>query len=211
MNRFLKTICLLWLCLPWIALQAQQPEEIVKQLIRKTENGALKAGYTIAVTEKDANAPIIYRGSILMKGDKFNLQADGLEIAYDGKTQWAYVEETEEINISEPTQEEVAEINPILLAKNMAGTCKLQFSSTQKSNDKYIIDFFPDAAQTGIKKLSLTLRKTDLAPLAITMRGADGMLTEITLNAQQFNAPAADKDFQLNPSDYPDALVNDLR
>lgn len=211
MNRFLKTVCLLWLCLPWAALLAQQPEEIVKQLIRKTETGALKADYTIAVTEKDANTPIIYRGSILMKGDKFSLQAGGLEIAYDGKTQWAYVEETDEINISEPTRKEIAEINPILLAKDMVGKCKLQFSSTQKSSDKYVIDFFPDATQTGIKKLSLTLRKTDLAPLSVTLRSVDGTLTEITLGKQQFNVSVSNENFRLNASDYPEAIINDLR
>ena len=54
-------------------------------------------------------------GTIIMDGEKFHLDCDGIKTWFDGKTQWSYVEENEEVNITEPTRDELMEINPYLL------------------------------------------------------------------------------------------------
>ena len=46
-------------------------------------------------------------GSLTMSGRCFKLITDRLSIWYDGKTQWTYVPENEEVNITEPTADEL--------------------------------------------------------------------------------------------------------
>lgn len=52
-------------------------------------------------------------GSLTMSGRCFKLITDRLSIWYDGKTQWTYVPENEEVNITEPTADELLETNPV--------------------------------------------------------------------------------------------------
>lgn len=41
-------------------------------------------------------------GKLLLKGDKFCLESGGIKTWFDGKTQWSYVEQNEEVNVSSP-------------------------------------------------------------------------------------------------------------
>ena len=54
-------------------------------------------------------------GFLLLKGKKFYLNNGNIQSWYDGKTQWSYVADTEEVNISYPTIEELQGINPYLI------------------------------------------------------------------------------------------------
>ena len=52
-------------------------------------------------------------GSLTMSGRCFKLITDRLSIWYDGKTQWTYIPDNEEVNITEPTPDELMETNPV--------------------------------------------------------------------------------------------------
>ena len=52
-------------------------------------------------------------GSLTMSGRCFKLITDRLSIWYDGKTQWTYIPKNEEVNITEPTADELLETNPV--------------------------------------------------------------------------------------------------
>ena len=47
-----------------------------------------------------------------MKGDKFLLETEGVTTWFDGRTQWSYLASSDEVNVSEPTLEELQSINP---------------------------------------------------------------------------------------------------
>ena len=51
-------------------------------------------------------------GTIQLKGEKFVLKASEVITWFDGKTQWSYVVRNDEVNVSNPTQEELQQINP---------------------------------------------------------------------------------------------------
>ena len=46
-------------------------------------------------------------GTLILKGNKFYLQCGGVESWFDGRTQWSYVKQNQEVNVSTPTAEEV--------------------------------------------------------------------------------------------------------
>jgi outer membrane lipoprotein-sorting protein len=39
------------------------------------------------------------QGKLLLKGNKFCLESGGIKTWFDGKTQWSYVEQNEEVNV----------------------------------------------------------------------------------------------------------------
>ena len=54
-------------------------------------------------------------GTLLLKGNQFYLNSGGIQSWFDGKTQWSYLESSEEVNVSNPTPEELQTINPYAL------------------------------------------------------------------------------------------------
>lgn len=50
-----------------------------------------------------------------LEGDKFTFRGDGVTTWFDGHTQWSYLSSADEVNVSEPTPEELQSINPYAL------------------------------------------------------------------------------------------------
>ena len=51
-------------------------------------------------------------GTISIKGNKFNARTPQAIIWYDGKTQWTYMKNSQEVNISTPTEAQQQSMNP---------------------------------------------------------------------------------------------------
>ena len=51
-------------------------------------------------------------GSISIKGKKFHASTPQAIIWFDGKTQWTYMKQNDEVNVSSPSEEELQAINP---------------------------------------------------------------------------------------------------
>lgn len=51
-------------------------------------------------------------GKILLDGNRFYLECGGIKSWFDGRTQWSYVSQNDEVTVSNPTDEELQAINP---------------------------------------------------------------------------------------------------
>ena len=100
---------LLTLLLPYcLSAQTDKAKVVLDKVISTfTEEGGIQIDFE--GTEK---------GTIVMKGEKFYLHSGQIQSWYDGKTQWSYVADTEEVNISHPTPEELQGINPYFILVN---------------------------------------------------------------------------------------------
>ena len=108
----MKKIFTLWMLalLPYcISAQtdAKAAEVLDKALTQLAGNSGIRADFD--GTEK---------GFLLLKGEMFYLNNGNIESWYDGQTQWSYVADTEEVNISHPTPEELQGINPYHILMN---------------------------------------------------------------------------------------------
>ena len=86
-----------------------QNDTQAQELLMKAEKSITDGGVIHASFEGDL------QGEIILKGEKFHLNSNGIQSWYDGKTQWSYSEDTQEVNISTPTPEEIQSINPYSL------------------------------------------------------------------------------------------------
>lgn len=150
-------------------------------------------------------------GFLLLKGEKFYLNNGNVQSWYDGKTQWSYVADTEEVNISNPTPEELQAINPYHILMKY----KTDFDYTYKGN----------RTRNGVKgyEIVLTPKHSDnqeairifiskmYQPLAMKMEQNGQTLSEINVTAYQTDQNLADEIFRFNKSLYPNAEIIDMR
>lgn len=203
MKKLLAAFWILFL-LPF-CLSAQtdtKAEEVLdKVLANLSNNGGIRADFE--GTEK---------GFLLMKGEQFYLNSRHVQCWYDGETQWSYVTETEEVNISNPTFEELLSINPYLILKNYK---KNDFNYIYKGNQ----------TRNGVKghEIVLTPKHTENQatirlfiskanqPLAMKIERNGQTVSDINITSYRTNQQLADGIFRFNKSLYPNVEIIDLR
>ena len=72
-------------------------------------------------------------GTIIIKGKKFHATTPQASIWFDGKTQWTYMKDNDEVNISNPTEAQLQAINPY----NFLNLYKKGYDATLNSNGNH--------------------------------------------------------------------------
>jgi len=93
------------------------------------------------------------RGTIVMDGDKFRILSGDLKCWYDGTTQWAYSSMTEEVNITEPTPEELQLSNPY--AALVAFKNSSHVSMVETPEGEYLLSLVPRSDDSDVRLIQL--------------------------------------------------------
>ena len=141
---------------------------VLSAFLSNLETKTLQSDFTVTVAE-EVNAPMNYPGTIVMCGDKFRLEMFALEAAYDGKTMYMYSGETDELTLSNPTEQELVEANPLLYAKALVPVCTVSERTTQDGKEAVII-LTPKDQSIGINRFMLTVRIAELMPLSVSIK-----------------------------------------
>ncbi len=150
-------------------------------------------------------------GYLLFEGDKFYLKSGSMQSWYDGKTQWTYVADNNEVNISHPTSEELEGINPYFVLKNHRTNFHSTYSGWVRKNGSGAHEIVLKPKDTTRKEVIKMYLSSDYIPNLIEVNN-DGKTTfifEVTnVNMEYVSGISA---FQFNKSKFPDAEVIDLR
>ncbi|MGI6573786.1 MAG: LolA family protein [Fermentimonas sp.] len=160
------------------------------------------------------NTPIdVQTGEAYTKGNKFKLDTEAMTIWFDGKTQWVLMKEVNEVNISQPTEQEVASISPLaLLGIYKEGyTLAPPVTTTVNGKQAYRIDMAPTSNRGDFQSVSVTIDPTNHALTRVILTGHDGMKTRIDIIEYNANQRYQDSHFTFNASAYPDVEIVDLR
>ena len=178
---------------------------ILQSLLSTMEQKTLVSDITLTQTESNNtnNMPLTYTGTLTMRGKQFTLSILGLETAYDGKTLYVYSEDTEEMTLSTPSDEELMQTNPFLYAQALLPLCQY---AEKAIGDKTQITLTPYDRSLGIKKFVLRVITNSLLPYSVEIHESDGKLTSIKLNNTSFKKECPS--FTINK---PEAFINDLR
>ena len=136
--------------------------------LQSVETKTLQSDFTVTVAE-EVNAPMNYPGEIIMQGNKFRLVMFDIEAAYDGKTMYMYSAQTDELTLSNPTEQELLEANPFLYAKALVPVCNVTEKTTQ-DGVQTIVTLTPKDQSIGINRFVLKVRNSDLMPLSVEIK-----------------------------------------
>lgn len=141
---------------------------ILSSFLANLETKTLQSDFTVTVAE-EVNAPMNYPGSITMSGNCFRLTMFGIDAAYDGKTMYMYSGDTDELTLSNPTEQELVETNPFLYAKALVGVCHTTERATSDGKQT-IVTLTPKDQKIGINRFVLRVRNSDLMPLSVEIK-----------------------------------------
>ena len=149
-------------------------------------------------------------GILLLKGEKFYLSNGTIESWYDGETQWSYVADTEEVNISHPTPEELQSINPyhILMRYKTDFHYIYKGSQTRNGVKGHEIILTPKHSNREIFRLFIS---NTYQPLAIKIEQNGQTVSEINVTRYETNQKFGGETFRFNKLQYPNAEIIDLR
>jgi len=151
------------------------------------------------------------RGKLLLRGDKFYLESGGIRTWFDGKTQWSYVEQNEEVNVSTPTPEELQSVNPYALLTSYKKSFNYRYvgEKTRQGKRGQEILLTPKASQ-DVKSITLNVKENgSLVYIAIQLH--NGEKQEFQISSYQTGVNLPDATFRFNKQKYPEAEIIDLR
>lgn len=148
-------------------------------------------------------------GKLTMSKDMFSIITPQLSTWFDGKTQWTYIADNNEVNITEPTGEELMDSNPfeIINSFESAFDCKL-LNSTAAAD---IVLLTPRDKAATISSAKITVSKSTGWPTAITVVFGENRSTSIAINKVSPGGVIPSTAFQYKKSMHPGAEIVDLR
>ena len=175
---------------------------VLSAFFTNLENRTLQSDFVATVTEQ-ADAPENFPGTITMRGSQFILSVGEVDAAFDGKTMYMYSAETDELTLTNPTEEELLDSNPFLMAKAIAEVCTI----VERGNEQQtVITLTPNDRSLEINRFVLKVRTMDLMPLQLEMREGTKVSTLKLINPMYVNAIPP---FTIQPDET--TFVNDMR
>ncbi len=160
------------------------------------------------------NIPIdVQSGEAYAKGNKFKLDTKTMAIWFNGETQWVLMKEVNEVNISQPTAQEVASISPLALfgIYKEGYTLSPPVTTTVNGKQAYRIDMVPTSNKGDFQSVSVTIDPANHSLTRVLLTGHDGMKTRIDITKYTANQRYPDSHFTFNASAYPGVEIVDLR
>lgn len=205
----------LWLLALALPVSAQQPDARV--ILERTEDafrraGGIEADFTVQ-TYLNGALEGSSEGVIRLKGAKFVLDAEGVKTWFDGRTQWSYLTGSDEVNVSEPTPEELRSINPYLLlsAYKYGYGLKLGKNASYAGKPAYEVILTASDKKHDLQSVTFFVAKDDYRPLGIGLTGKEGSSLSLRVKSYKTAQTYADSLFVFDKKAYPTAEVIDLR
>ncbi|MBO4720831.1 MAG: outer-membrane lipoprotein carrier protein LolA [Prevotella sp.] len=145
-------------------------------------------------------------GTISIKGKKFHASTPQAIIWFDGKTQWTYMKENDEVNVSNPSEAELQAINPY----NFINIYKKGFKlSAKKVNNSYEVHLKATDKKRKIQEMYIIVDQNSYRPTHIKMQ-QNGKWSVLIISGLK-TTNLSDGLFQFNAKDFPQAEIIDLR
>ena len=190
---------------------AQSAKEILDDTAERFQksSGTIVAFTATQQAARHATAPIA--GTITLKGGKFALDSDALQAWFDGTTLWTALNGSNEVNVSNPTAEEIQAINPLYFITLYKKGYELS-NHTSKHNGRIVHEVKLKAKnkKESVQEMSVLIDKSLKQPLQVRLRKGVSWMT-IDINSYRANQNVADAVFTFDAKAHPDYDVIDLR
>ncbi|PXV65427.1 outer membrane lipoprotein-sorting protein [Dysgonomonas alginatilytica] len=199
----------------WIlGLNAQDAKSILdKANLAYNQAGGITASFTINTEDVKGKTVYSQDGKAYLKGNKFKIDVPDGITWFDGKTQWVYAKGGDEVNVSNPTGEELAGVSPFVLLSLYKTGFKLNYKGEKKEKTKtvYVIEMIPLGKKSEFTKMVVHIDKATNMFTSVNTFGKDGVNNHLIITKLQTGVNLPDNTFVFNKKDYPQIEVIDLR
>jgi outer membrane lipoprotein-sorting protein len=189
-------------------------EDIIQQAIAhlNTSKG-IKASYD-ATTKVNSNEENHSCGIIYIEKEKFKLESETTITWFNGTTLWSYVIHNNEVNISEPEEEELIQLNPYYLLHhyNDFYTVVLKGVKRYKNQETYLLHLTPlQKEENSFSMIQVYLNNKNFQPVCIKTIMTTGESTTIEIDHYQIKQKYKKHFFTFSHKKYSKVELIDLR
>lgn len=196
------------------SVYAQKAQDIIDRAATAYEKAnGMKADFDIHIRSDKQQISESFEGKIDMNKEKFVLTTPDMIVWFDGKTQWTYLIKNKEVNITEPSGDELLKINPILLlsAYGKSYNASLRGESTSSGGKAAYDIILTSKNKKKAETIELQIEKNTYLPARITVSSDNDFRTTISIRHIQTDIKHSVGVFVFKQNDYPDVDIIDLR
>jgi outer membrane lipoprotein-sorting protein len=213
MKKMMMLIVFVGLAL--FSAQAQsdaKAKAILDKVSAKTKAySSITADFSFTMSNSAAGINETNTGNIALSKNKYKVNLNGIEILSNGKTQWTYMKDANEVSISasesDPNALNPAEIFTIY-EKGFKNTYAGEVAQGGKKLAK--IELIP-TTKRDFSKVMLLIDTSNSQIVSATMTGNDGNTYTIKVSSMDTSKKYSDSTFEFNKSKYPGVHVIDMR
>ena len=197
---------------------AQQSSAEAKKLLDKTyaafeASKGIRLTFRASTLDSDGNEQMAMSGTACIKGNKFRLESDQIDVWYDGTTQWVVMKDVNEVNISHPSADEITAVSPLALLGIYRDGYILTSPVKERLNGKQVqrIRMVPALDNKQYREVEAMIDQNSLSLSAVTLTLHNGTMQQIDITDYNGNHNFTDMEFRFNKSRYPNIEIIDLR
>lgn len=152
-------------------------------------------------------------GKIWIKGNKYKIDMMGTETYFDGKSQWTYLKESNEVNITTPDEEDDESINPAKIFDIYQKGFKVRFVAQKFEGSRaiYVINLFPIDKSKPFSRITLKIDKDKNELYVFKRFDKDGNYYTIKIGKITPNKTMTDSFFLFSKAKHSGVEIIDLR
>jgi outer membrane lipoprotein-sorting protein len=178
-----------------------------------TKAEGVKAGFSLKILDYGGKIKNNLSGTIRLKGSKFKLEVKEMTTWFDGKNQWVYITSNKEVNLSNPSEEELLMINPVNVFQlyKHGYNCKWLGEKNEGGKNVLKISMSPDNKNETVQNIVASFDKSSYRPVFISITNKDKSGSRISITTYQTRQSFPDALFIFQQKNYPNTEVIDLR
>jgi len=175
---------------------------------------SLKATFSVTTTDARGAAQGTQRGTFLMKGAKYRITLPAQDVRSDGRTQWTYLKEAGEVQVSTPDASAADAITPMRLFSGFSSRdYNSRYLGERKVGTKaaHVVELTPVRSTQAFKKVELAVDRVSGQVVGGTVWDKSGARFTYMVTGYTPNATLADAQFVWDAKAAPGVEVVDLR
>ena len=194
-----------------MAQQDTKAKEILDKLSAKTKAySTIEAQFQFTMVNKTEGLNETQEGSILIKGDSYNLSISGQNVISDGKSVWTILNDAEEVQINEIDEDDEEAISPNKIFTLYEEGFKYKY--LKEENGFHVINLYPkDASEKSYHRIALYINKAKNEIGKVIVYGKDGTNSTYKVKSFSPNASIPASKFTFDKTKYAKFEIIDLR
>lgn len=198
------------------AQQDPEAKKILDQFSKKTKAyGAFKLGFVFITENHQTKTQTEEKGTVLIKGNKYKMEINNMEIYFDGKDIYNYLKDSKEVNIIKykKGKDDFFLNNPSQLFTMYNKDYKYQYIGETYVKERlcYEIDLYPMDINKNYSIIKLLIDKENYVLRGAKAHMKSGIHYVIKIEWINEKADATDKDFVFDTKAHKDVEVIDMR
>ncbi len=209
MKKFLLSAIISAALMP-SASWAQTAREVLDATAARLSSPGIKAQFKASQFE-GSSLKGEATGTLLLNGRSYYVKTDEMLTWYDGTTQWAMMQGSDEVNVSQPTEAEQAQMNPATLIGIYKNGYKYELKkSSLRGKRTFEVHLIAKNKKAHYSDIYVDVEQGTYTPLCFRAKH-DGQWLRLSVRSFQTGLNLPSSTFTFPSKDYPGIEVVDLR